>query len=146
MASDASYPDDPDDDDSFAGSNGLDASPAISRMHLPIIAPRTRGDCLPGGVNEARPCPWSRCQWNLDSDGESCVLDVADQGGLALDAVGEILGLSRERVRQIESVALRKMAARRLFTARRSGKPGSRSVRYVILRPPCMRRRSAAAK
>ena len=41
----------------------------------------------------------------------SCVLDVAEQGGLTLDEVGQILGVSRERVRQIETAALRSARA-----------------------------------
>jgi hypothetical protein len=36
----------------------------------------------------------------------SCALDVADQGGTTLDRVGDLLAMTRERVRQIELVAL----------------------------------------
>ncbi|MFY3742456.1 sigma factor-like helix-turn-helix DNA-binding protein [Anaeromyxobacter sp. Red801] len=40
---------------------------------------------------------------------ETCALDVADRGPLTLDEVGKILGVTRERVRQIEVAALEKL-------------------------------------
>jgi DNA-directed RNA polymerase sigma subunit (sigma70/sigma32) len=43
------------------------------------------------------------------SSTESCVLDVADRGGATLDQVGQILGITRERIRQIEAKALRRL-------------------------------------
>ncbi len=88
--------------------------------------PKTRGDCA--GV--ARPCPYVACRHNLyldinktgnirytrlglepwDVDPEkSCALDIADKGGVTLEEIGEILDVTRERVRQIEAIALRKM-------------------------------------
>jgi len=42
---------------------------------------------------------------------ETCALDVADDGGHTLDEVAELVGLTRERVRQIEIVALVKVRA-----------------------------------
>jgi len=39
----------------------------------------------------------------------SCVLDVADTGEKTLEEVGTILGLTRERVRQIEAIACSKL-------------------------------------
>ena len=38
----------------------------------------------------------------------TCALDVADEGGRTLEEVGQLFGLTRERVRQVEKVALRK--------------------------------------
>lgn len=103
--------------------------------------PVKRGDCLHG----ERPCPWLSCGfhmfWALDksrifrtmrlSDDEvadeilslpqTCVLDMADQGGLTLDEIGQILRITRERVRQIEDYrnggAIRKlrMANKRIY-------------------------------
>lgn len=97
--------------------------------------PRTRGDCLPGGCNGARPCPWVSCGYHLYLDvretgaigyphasrelwelADTCALDVAERSdgarGLstdaehALDEVGAALNLARERVRQLADGAL----------------------------------------
>jgi hypothetical protein len=40
---------------------------------------------------------------------ESCALDLADHGGITLEAAGIAMNLTRERVRQMESKALRKL-------------------------------------
>ena len=75
-----------------------------------------------------RPCPWVGCRYDLYGDftkvgtyriqrygasvadlPETCALDVADRGGLTLEDVGRYLGCTRERVRQIERDALRKL-------------------------------------
>lgn len=83
---------------------------------LPVLPdpPKTRADCQAGGPNSSRPCQWTSCKHYLDAaDGKaSCVLDVADQGGATLDEVGGYLGVTRERVRQIETIALRKLSKR----------------------------------
>lgn len=83
--------------------------------------PRTRGECVDG----VRPCPWALCRYHLyvdvkeksgslhfnhpdieiDQLKESCALDVADRGGATLEAVGQLLGVSMERGRQIEVMA-----------------------------------------
>ena len=105
--------------------------------------PRTRAECLPGGPNEARPCPWVSCAHHLaldvsqrsgaikvntpDADGEpdwsampeSCALDVADRGGVTLEEVGAVMNLTRERVRQLEMQASVKV--RRLPVVRALG-------------------------
>lgn len=85
-----------------------------------------RSECAGG----PRPCPLVTCPYNnyLDVDrwgnlklshpdrspeevppDESCALDVADRGPHTLDEVATVLGLTRERVRQIEGIALRKI-------------------------------------
>lgn len=43
---------------------------------------------------------------------EACSLDVAERGGSDLEAIGSLLGLVRERIRQIEAKALRNLRAR----------------------------------
>ena len=89
--------------------------------------PATRGEC----ANVARPCPYVSCKYHLYMDvhptkgsikinfpdlevwelEHSCALDVADTGGITLEEVGEIMNLTRERIRQLEAEALRKLEA-----------------------------------
>lgn len=96
--------------------------------------PRTRADCegLP------RPCPWISCRYHLAIDvnelgtlhrtfgltdvsemHETCALDIADRGGATLEEIGRALNVSRERIRQLETLALANAArsARRLHLA-----------------------------
>jgi DNA-directed RNA polymerase sigma subunit (sigma70/sigma32) len=40
---------------------------------------------------------------------ETCALDVSDRGGATLEEVGEILNLTRERIRQVEVRGLLKL-------------------------------------
>jgi len=42
----------------------------------------------------------------------SCALDLAERGGMSLSEVGDVLGVVRERVRQIEEEALTKVRLR----------------------------------
>jgi hypothetical protein len=87
--------------------------------------PKTRADC----VNSPRPCMFVSCKHNLYLDvnpetgsiklnfpdlevwemRETCSLDVADRGGITLEEVGEILNLTRERIRQVEVRGLLKL-------------------------------------
>jgi hypothetical protein len=88
--------------------------------------PRTRAECAGG----ERPCPFVACRFHLYLDvsdigtikwnfphlevhqlTESCTLDVADREGTTLDEVGMLLNLTRERVRQIEVRARKKLFA-----------------------------------
>ena len=84
--------------------------------------PRMRGDCRDG----LRPCPFVGCKYHLYLDinpetnsikqnfphkevwelEETCSLDVAERGGLTLEEVGDLLNLTRERIRQMESHSL----------------------------------------
>jgi hypothetical protein len=84
--------------------------------------PRTRAECREG----PRPCPHVACKHHLYLDvsprtgaiklnfpdlevwemGESCALDVAENGGITLEDVGSIMNLTRERIRQLEVTAL----------------------------------------
>lgn len=94
------------------------ATPEIDR-------PQTRSDCSSG----VRPCPWVSCKHHLFLDvnpetgsiklnfpeveledmRQTCSLDVADRGGITLEEVGEILNLTRERIRQVEVRGLLKL-------------------------------------
>ena len=86
------------------------------------------GHDLDEAVRRSRPCIFVGCRSNLFLDirgrsgdiqlnfyeeepetvhpEHSCVLDIAEQGDCTLDEVGEILGVSRERIRQLESLGL----------------------------------------
>jgi hypothetical protein len=96
---------------------------------LPILddpfKPQNRGECKEG----ERPCPYVSCKHHLYLDvnpetgsiklnfpdlevwemAETCSLDVADRGGITLEEVGEILNLTRERIRQVEVRGLLKL-------------------------------------
>jgi hypothetical protein len=87
--------------------------------------PRARGDCAGG----ARPCPYVSCRHHLYLDvprggsgfrlthpdlepwelEETCSLDVADRGGGTLEDVAAVMSVTRERIRQIEELALRRL-------------------------------------
>jgi hypothetical protein len=87
--------------------------------------PRTRAEC----ENDIRPCPWVACKHHLYLDvnpetgsikinfpdlepwemSETCALDVADRSGITLEEVGEIMNLTRERIRQVEVRGLLKL-------------------------------------
>jgi hypothetical protein len=89
--------------------------------------PRTRAECK----DMERPCPFVSCKYHLYIDvhpvrgsiklnfpdvevwemTETCALDVADRGGITLEEVGEIMNLTRERVRQVETAGLAKLEA-----------------------------------
>lgn len=89
------------------------------------LRPRTRRDC----ANSERPCLFVSCKHHLYLDvnqetgsiklnfpdrevwelAETCALDVAERGGLTLEEVGEILNLTRERIRQVEAAGLKKL-------------------------------------
>jgi len=78
---------------------------------------------------EARPCPWVACKFHLYLDvnpetgsiklnfpdlepwelPHTCSLDVAEKGGITLEEVGEIMNLTRERIRQVEVRGLIKL-------------------------------------
>jgi hypothetical protein len=75
-----------------------------------------------------RPCPFVTCRYNLyldvrgdgvlrinfpDREPEemlaSCALDLAEDGPRTLDAVAGLMGMSKERARQIEASAMQKL-------------------------------------
>lgn len=91
---------------------------------LPIHRPPSREDCERG----VRPCPYVSCRYNLylDVRGDgvlrvnfpnlepdemlaSCALDMSDDGPRTLDQVASLMGMSKERARQIEASALVKL-------------------------------------
>jgi hypothetical protein len=92
---------------------------------LDATRPRKREDCATG----PRPCAYVSCKYNLYVDvnpktgsvkmnfpdkelwelKDTCALDVADRGGITLEDVGDIMNLTRERVRQLETRGLVKL-------------------------------------
>ena len=90
-----------------------------------VVRPEARSECATG----PRPCPYVACKHHLYLDvnpdtgsiklnfpdlevwemRETCALDVADRGGITLEEVGEILNLTRERIRQVEVKGLQKL-------------------------------------
>lgn len=94
----------------------------------PYWRPKTRGDC----AQVMRPCPFVGCRYNLAVDvseigsliwrqgdewggmalaQDNCALDIAAESGSTLEDIARRLGVTRERVRQEETVALAKLQA-----------------------------------
>jgi hypothetical protein len=96
----------------------------LRRVKLPVL-PANRSECR----DAPRPCPFVSCKYHLYLDvnpdtgsiklnypgrepeelRETCALDVADDGPKPLEYIGEVMNLTRERVRQIEVRALVKL-------------------------------------
>lgn len=103
----------------------------IGRLLYPesksIEHPKVRSECP-----DERPCPYISCRYHIGYDVSSvggltsyfdcepweivhsCALDYAAAsklaGGMTLDEIGEVIGMTRERVRQIIDDALRKLS------------------------------------
>jgi hypothetical protein len=87
--------------------------------------PVHRSECREG----VRPCLYVSCRYHLYLDvnpvtgsikinfpdkepwelEDTCALDVAERGGITLEEVGEIMNLTRERIRQVEVSGLDKL-------------------------------------
>ena len=104
-----------------------DADELLSFLDGPLedTVPPERPSCRSACVNGPRPCPWVSCRYNLfldvradgviklnfpgrepDEMTASCSLDLSDDGPRTLDAVAVLMGMSRERARQIEDRAM----------------------------------------
>lgn len=70
------------------------------------MTPKNRLDCLPGGKNEARPCPYKDCRHALK--GGECVLDKSSESH-SLKEVAKLLGMTVEDVQRQEVRALAKL-------------------------------------
>jgi hypothetical protein len=100
----------------------------LGRMMYPeeqYWRPESRGEC----ADMERPCPFVSCKYHLYIDvhpvrgsikinfpdlevwemTDTCALDIADRGGITLEEVGEIMNLTRERVRQVETQGLARL-------------------------------------
>jgi len=98
---------------------------ALLAQYMDYDRPKSRCQCAAG----VRPCPFVSCKHHLYLDvnpetgsiklnfphlevwemEETCALDVAERGGITLEEVGEILNLTRERIRQVEVRGLLKL-------------------------------------
>jgi hypothetical protein len=101
----------------------------IGRILYPEVdypRPKSRAECR----GSERPCPFVSCKHHLYLDvnpetgsiklnfpdvevwemEETCALDIAERGGVTLEEVGEIMNLTRERIRQLEMSGLTKLA------------------------------------
>ena len=92
---------------------------------IEVSRPRSRADC----ANGPRPCMFVSCKHHLYLDvnpetgsiklnfpdkeiwelQHTCALDLAEKGGITLEEVGEIMNLTRERIRQVETRGLSKL-------------------------------------
>lgn len=90
-----------------------------------VQRPRIREQC----ESAVRPCPWVACKYHIYLDVnpdtgsiklnfpdlepwelvDSCTLDVAARGGITLEEVGDIMNMTRERIRQVEVRGLIKL-------------------------------------
>lgn len=108
----------------------LMAAPTLTQLRLKSYYPEVGRPLVREHCGDMpRPCPYVSCSHHLYLDvnedtgtikfnfphldvwemADSCSLDVADRGGITLEATGAILNLTRERIRQVEVSGLSKM-------------------------------------
>ncbi|MDQ1446781.1 MAG: hypothetical protein QOI20_3245 [Acidimicrobiaceae bacterium] len=119
-----------------AEARAANAELAAELAEIDQLRPKTRAECRPGiGV---RPCPFVSCRFHLAIDvnpetgsltlnrpelevwelPESCALDVAERGEQTREVIGDILNVTRERLRQLEVEALAEMEAKKALLER----------------------------
>ena len=120
---------------------------ALMYPPVDIARPVSRAECTRAPGEEREPCPWVACKHHLYLDvnpetgsikinfpdlepweiGETCALDVAERGGITLEEVGEIMNLTRERIRQVEVRGLLRL---------RMGSPSPEEIGAALIRRP----------
>jgi hypothetical protein len=103
------------------------AGERAAELELELTRPTRRSECLEG----PRPCPHVACKHHLYLDvnpttgtiklnfpelevwelHDTCALDIAERGGTSLDDISKLMNVTRERVRQIETTAMSKLAS-----------------------------------
>ena len=109
----------------------MDAGAAMypERPGVDYQRPRTFADCDAADLGASVPCPFVSCKHHValdvneragsiksnfpdcdpDEIPHTCTLRVAERGGATLDDVAAVMNLTRERVRQIQDIALAKL-------------------------------------
>lgn len=94
--------------------------PRVARARVLSCAPaRSRRRALRPAWRRGWICPHTECRYHLadfsgDQIAPGCALVIAENGGHTLTAIGVLTGFTRERIRQIEDVALRRKGLERL--------------------------------
>jgi len=103
------------------------AAERAAELELALTRPTLRSECADG----PRPCPHVACKHHLYLDvnpatgtiklnfpdlevwelSDTCALDIAERGGTSLDDISKLMNVTRERVRQIETQAMSKLAS-----------------------------------
>lgn len=104
-----------------AGAEAYPEQPGVD-----YLRPQTFADCESVGLGDITPCPFVSCKHHLyldvnprtgsiklnfpdrevDELPATCALRVAEQGGATLEDVADIIGVVRERIRQVQDRAL----------------------------------------
>ena len=106
-----------------------DAALYPERPGVDYLRPQTFAECESVGLGDWQPCPFVSCKHHLALDVNprtgsikrnlphldidelpaTCALRVATEGGRTLDGVAALMGMTRERVRQVETMALQRV-------------------------------------
>lgn len=139
--------------------------PHREHPHPMAGGPTRRSECWSkrlGARGNLQPCPWVSCKHHLYLDvteygtvrlnypdlephqlENSCSLDLAAKGGMTLESVGEVLNVTRERLRQLELGALKKVlklqthkieTIRRAFALDDGLDPAKARVRLTVIK------------
>lgn len=100
----------------------------LLQPEVEVQRPQSRAEC----ASVPRPCPFVSCRYHLYLDvssrtgsiklnfpdlevwemNRSCALDVADKGPLGAEELGEVMNLTRERIRQLQETGLAVLSER----------------------------------
>lgn len=136
-------------EEEIANVSALDEEPVVNYRR-----PRTREEC----AIVPRPCPFVGCRYHLYLDEteagnvyinfpdtpvlemqHSCILDLAEKGPWSLRETSQILGLTPERIRQIELGVIEKLRYTDLANHKPEGRRTSKqyTMTHLLLNPKC---------